>query len=233
MNAIITGATKGIGRAIALKFAQENINLCICARQKDGLDRLEKEIRKLNPNVLVKTSSCDVSIKKEIEAFGAFCLKTFETIDIVINNAGYFIPGDIHKEADGLLDKMLRTNLFSAYHLSRKLIPRLQKMQAGLIVNISSVAGLQAYSQGGSYSISKFALTGFSKNLREELKQDGIKVSTVYPGATFSASWDGSGVDQERIMEADDIAESVFALTKLSPKAVVEDIVLRPQLGDL
>ena len=92
---------------------------------------------------------------------------------------------------------------------------------------------MQAYPQGGSYSISKFALTGFSKNLRGELKEDGIKVSTVYPGATFSASWDGSGVDPERIMEAHDIAESVFALTKLSPKAVVEDIVLRPQLGDL
>lgn len=233
MNAIITGATKGIGRAIALKFAQQNINLCICARQQSGLDSLAEEIKKMNPRVFVKTLACDVSIKNEVETFADFCLNSFDKIDILINNAGYFIPGDIHKEEDDLLEKMLNTNLLSAYHLSRKVIPRLQKQQEGLIVNISSVAGIQAYPQGGSYSISKFALTGFSKNLRVELKEDGIKVSTVYPGATFSASWAGSGVDEERIMEAKDIAESIFALTLLSKKAVVEDIILRPQLGDL
>lgn len=233
MNAIITGATKGIGRAIALKFAAENINICICARQQEGLDTLVKEINKLNPRVLIKTMTCDVSVKKEVEKFASFCLTTFDKIDILVNNAGYFEPGDIHKEEDGLLEKMLNTNLLSAYNLSRKIIPHLQKQQEGLIVNISSVAGIQAYPQGGSYSISKFALTGFSQNLRGELKEYGIKVSTVYPGATYSASWDGSDVDEDRIMEANDIAESVFAITKLSKKAVVEDIILRPQLGDL
>ena len=233
MNAIITGATKGIGRAIALKFATENINLCICARNEDRLSALKEEIKKLYPRVRVQSKVCDVSIKKEVESFAEFCLSEFDKIDILVNNAGYFLPGDVHTEEDGLLEKMLNTNLMSAYHLSRKIIPQLKKQREGLIINISSVAGLKAYPQGGSYSISKFALTGFSQNLRGELKEDGIKVSTVYPGATFSASWDGSGVDEERIMEANDIAESVFAITKLSKKAVVEDIILRPQLGDL
>lgn len=233
MNAIITGATKGIGRAIALKFAAENINLCICARSQEGLDELINEINKLNPRVLVSATKCDVSIKKEVDNFSKFCLDTFDHIDILVNNAGYFVPGDIHTEEDGLLEKMLNTNLFSAYHLTRNIVPQLKKQQSGLIINISSVAGIKAYPQGGSYSISKFALTGFSQNLRGELKEDGIKVSTVYPGATFSASWEGSDVDEDRIMEANDIAESVFAITKLSKKAVVEDIILRPQLGDL
>lgn len=233
MNAIITGATKGIGRAIAIKFATENINLCICSRNQKDLDLLSEEINKINPRVSVQSMACDVSIKKEVISFADFCLKAFDKIHILVNNAGYFEPGDIHTEEDGLLEKMLNTNLFSVYHLTRKIVPQLKKQQEGLIINISSVAGIKAYPQGGSYSISKFALTGFSQNLRGELKEDGIKVSTVYPGATFSASWDGSGVDEERIMEANDIAESVFAITKLSKKAVVEDIILRPQLGDL
>jgi short-subunit dehydrogenase len=233
MNAIITGATKGIGRAIALKFATENINLAVCARSQDGLDALVEEIKNVNPRVSVQAKTCDVSQKNEVLDFASFCLKAFDAIDILVNNAGYFLPGDIHKEEDGLLEKMLDTNLMSAYHLTRAVVPQLQKQQSGLIVTISSVAGIQAYPQGGSYSISKFALTGFSKNLRNELKEDGIKVSTVYPGATYSDSWKGSGVEEDRIMEANDIAESVFALTKLSKRAVIEDIVLRPQLGDL
>ncbi len=233
MNAIITGATKGIGKAIAEKFAAQHINLCICSRNRAELNSFKNELETRHPKVAIHAQVCDVSIKKDVEKFASFCLRQFDTIDILVNNAGYFLPGDVHTEEDGLLEKMLNTNLFSAYHLSRKIIPQLKKQQAGLIINISSVAGIKAYPQGGSYSISKFALTGFSHNLRGELKDDGIKVSTVYPGATYSDSWAGSGVDEDRIMEATDIAESVFAITKLSKKAVVEDIILRPLLGDL
>jgi short-subunit dehydrogenase len=104
---------------------------------------------------------------------------------------------------------------------------------AGHIFNICSIASLHAYPQGGSYSISKYALEGFSKNLREELKDKGIKVTGVYPGATYTNSWAGSGVAPSRIMEAEDIAKMIFAATQLSPQAVVEDIVMRPLLGDL
>jgi short-subunit dehydrogenase len=103
----------------------------------------------------------------------------------------------------------------------------------GHIFNICSIASLQAYANGGSYSISKFALLGFSKNLREELKPHGIKVTAVCPGATLSASWDGFDIDPKRIMEAADIAKMVLAASQLSSMAVVEDIILRPQLGDL
>jgi short-subunit dehydrogenase len=96
-----------------------------------------------------------------------------------------------------------------------------------------SIASLKAYPNGGAYSISKFALAGFSKNLREEMKPFGIKVTAVYPGAAYTDSWAGSGVDPVRIMEADDIASMIYAASLLSPQACVEDIVLRPQLGDL
>jgi short-subunit dehydrogenase len=105
--------------------------------------------------------------------------------------------------------------------------------KAGHIFNICSIASLNAYEQGGAYSISKFALLGFSKNLRLELKDQGIKVTAVCPGAVFTNSWAGSGVDPKRIMESSDIAKMVYTASQLSPQAVVEDIVMRPQLGDL
>jgi len=228
MNAIITGATKGIGRAIAEKFAKEGINLAVCSRNADELAELKSSLA-----VDVHTQVVDVSKKENVLGFAAFCSEKFDTVDWLINNAGVFLPGDLHDEADGQLEKLMETNLYSAYHLTRAILPQLKKQGSGTIVNISSVAGLHAYPQGGSYSISKFALTGFSKNLRFELKEENIKVTTVYPGATWSNAWANSGVDPERIMEANDIAESIFALKHLSPKAVVEDIILRPQLGDL
>jgi short-subunit dehydrogenase len=143
------------------------------------------------------------------------------------------VPGKLQDEADGQLEQQLNTNLFSAYHLTRDLLPSMLAKGSGHIFNICSIASLNAYEYGGSYSISKFALLGFSKNLRLELKDSGIKVTAVCPGAVFTNSWAGSGVDPNRIMEANDIAKMIYAATQLSPQAVVEDIVMRPQLGDL
>jgi short-subunit dehydrogenase len=103
----------------------------------------------------------------------------------------------------------------------------------GHIFNMCSVASEKAYPNGGSYSISKFALLGFSKNLREELKPKGIKVTSILPGATWSDSWAGFEGPEERLMQARDVAEVVLAALRMSASAVMEDIVLRPQLGDL
>ena len=128
---------------------------------------------------------------------------------------------------------MIGINLYAAYHLTRILLPAMMDKKQGHIFNICSIASLKAYDNGGSYSISKFALMGFSKNLREELKPYNIKVTSVYPGAVYTSSWHGSGVPQSRIMEAADIADLVFAASQLSPQACVEDIIIRPQLGDI
>lgn len=128
---------------------------------------------------------------------------------------------------------MLNVNLFSAYHLTRALLPGMIKNKSGHIFNVCSIASLKAYANGGSYSISKYALMGFSKNLREELKPFNIKVTSIYPGAVYTSSWEGADVLPSRIMEVNDIAEMVYAASILSPQACVEDIVLRPFLGDL
>ncbi|MBS1565162.1 MAG: SDR family oxidoreductase, partial [Bacteroidetes bacterium] len=134
---------------------------------------------------------------------------------------------------DNALEEMIQTNLYSAYHLTRALLPSMMDRKSGHIFNMCSIASLKAYPNGGAYSISKFALLGFSKNLREELKPWGIKVTAVLPGAAYTDSWAASGIDPKRIMEAADIAQMVFAAAHLSPQACVEDIILRPQLGDV
>ena len=96
-----------------------------------------------------------------------------------------------------------------------------------------SIASFQAYPNGGAYSISKFALAGFSKNLREEMKPFGIKVTSVYPGAAYTDSWASSGINEDRFMESADVSDMIFAASQLSFRACVEDIILRPQLGDI
>jgi NADP-dependent 3-hydroxy acid dehydrogenase YdfG len=101
------------------------------------------------------------------------------------------------------------------------------------IFTLCSIASLGAYPGGGSYSISKFALLGFTKNLRRELQPHGIKVTAILPGAAYTDSWKESGVSEQRLMEADDIAKVIYNATLLSPQAVVEEIIIRPQLGDL
>ncbi|HTQ27642.1 MAG TPA: SDR family NAD(P)-dependent oxidoreductase, partial [Puia sp.] len=162
-----------------------------------------------------------------------WALDTAGKIDVLVNNAGLFLSGSVYNEEAGVLEEMIETNLYSAYHLTRALLPSMMKQKRGHIFNICSIASLNAYPNGGSYSISKFALAGFSKNLREEMKPFGIKVTAVYPGAVYTDSWAGSGVDPRRIMESADIADMVYAASTLSPQATVEEILLRPQLGDL
>jgi short-subunit dehydrogenase len=174
----------------------------------------------------------DISLKTNADAFANFCLQK-GTPDILINNAGGFTPGNILEEPDGSLEGMMNNNLYSAYYLTRKLAPDMVKNRSGHIFNICSIASLQAYSNGGSYSISKYAMNGFSQNLRYELKATGVKVTTVFPGAVFTDSWAGFDNSKHRIMEAADIASMILACTKLSEAAVPEEIVLRPQLGDL
>jgi short-subunit dehydrogenase len=150
---------------------------------------------------------------------------------VLINNAGVFIPGALAEEEDGHLELMVETNLYSAYYLTRALLPSMLKRRKGHIFNMCSIASLHAYPNGGSYSISKYALLGFSKNLREETKDQGIRVSSIMPGATWSASWEGVDLPEERLMKAEDVAIAVWSAWSMSPQAVMEDIVLRPQLG--
>ena len=238
MNIIITGASRGLGKAIAEKFAANGYHLYLTSRNEIALYKAMEELQTKYPAIAIKAKAFDLSIKSEARAFGQWILGLGISIDILVNNAGNFLQGNIYDEEDNVLEKMIEVNLYSAYHLTRTLLPKMmqQDISSGLrghIFNMCSIASLQAYRNGGSYSISKFALAGFSKNLREEMKQHLIKVTAVYPGAAYTDSWIGSGIDEKRIMEAGDIACMIYAASQLSPQATVEEIILRPQLGDL
>lgn len=232
MKIIITGATKGIGRAISEKFASEGFDLAVCARTEADLASFKKEFQE-KYNVEVLTRATDMSSKTDVQAFADFLKKHWAEVDVLVNNAGIFIPGEISREEDGLLEQQIETNLYSAYHFTRAMLPVMLKKGSGHIFNMCSIASFMAYPNGGSYSISKFAMLGFSKVLREEMKTKGIKVTAIMPGATWSDSWAGADFPDSRLMEANDIAIAVWSAWQMSPSAVVEEIVVRPQLGDL
>ena len=222
-----------MGKAIAEKFAGGGYDLTLISRNAEGLQRAADELGERYPSAGIRWRAFDLGDKQQALQCGDWISAGGGSPDILVNNAGQFIPGSVHDEADGVLEKMMEVNLYSAYHLTRALLPAMMGRKKGHIFNICSIASLKAYPNGGSYSISKFALAGFSKNLREELKPHGIKVTALYPGAAYTDSWAASGIDPVRIMEAGDIAEMVYAASRLSAQAVVEEIVLRPQLGDL
>ena len=229
MNVVITGASRGMGKAIAAKFAMEGYDLMLCSRDEKRLSECVSELKATNNKSNILSYSADLSNKTEAQKFGKWILQQNISIDILINNAGHFLPGSIYNEEDEVLEKMISINLYSAYHLTRILLPKMMEQRDGHIFNMCSIAALTTYPNGGSYSISKFALMGFSKNLREEMKPYNIKVTSVYPGAVYTSSWKASGVERNRIMDVNDIAETVYSISKLSPQACVEDIVLRPQ----
>lgn len=235
MQIVVTGATRGIGKAVAELFAKDLTahHFFLCARKEAQLAAIKSTINAYSAKHTVTTFVCDLLDNNQIKDFAGLILKTTQSVDLLINNAGIYEPGSCYNEPEGQLEKMLQVNLMSAYHLTRALLPPMIGRKQGHIFNLCSIASIQAYANGGSYSISKYALSGFTRNLREELKPFGIKVTGIYPGATLSSSWDGMEIDPNRIMEVDDVARMIYAAAHLSPQAVVEDIILRPQLGDL
>jgi short-subunit dehydrogenase len=235
MKIVITGASRGLGKAIAERFAddKQGHTLFLCAKNKELLQQVGKELQGRFPRTTVLVKPYDLSEKAEVKKFATWVLEQSDKIDVLVNNAGIFLPGNVHDEEEGVLEKLIGLNLYSPYHLTRLLLPAMIAQKSGHIFNMCSIASLQAYPNGGAYSISKYALAGFSANLRAEMKPHGIKVTAVYPGAAYTDSWKSSGVSPKRIMQADDIARMIYAATQLSPQACVEDIIIRPQLGDL
>lgn len=230
---VVTGGSQGIGRAIILHFAANGFAVATCARTAKDLQVLEKEVLRLAPNQPHLFSVCDMRDKKQVLQFAKEVLALWTHIEIIVNNAGVFLPGQVINEEEGILEKLIETNLYSAYYFTRAFVPQLLKAKQGHVFNMCSIASLQAYPNGGSYSISKFALLGFSKALREEMKPHNIRVTSILPGATLTASWAGVDIPAARLMKAEDVAKAVFAVYSLSENTVVEDIVLRPILGDL
>lgn len=233
MNAVITGASRGIGKATARIFALHGYDLYLSSKNERNLLQTIDELKKDFPTITIDGKAFDLGKKREAQLLGEWISTDAGTIDVLVNNAGNFIQGDVSNEPDGALEEMMEVNLYSAYHLTRTLLPKMMATKAGHIFTICSIASLAAYPNGGSYGISKFALLGFTKNLRREMQPHGIKVTAIIPGAAYTDSWKKSGISEQRFMQADDVAKAIYHATLLSPQAVVEEIIIRPQLGDL
>ncbi|MEJ7646666.1 MAG: SDR family oxidoreductase [Chryseolinea sp.] len=230
---VVTGGSKGIGRAIIEKFITQDFDVVTCARQLPALEKLQSELASTNSKAKVFIHQADLSILDEVHTFCEFVRSLKRPVDVLVNNAGYFIPGQIVDEAEDTLQRMIQANLYSAYHTTKGLIGLMKNGKGRYVFNMCSIASFMAYPNGGSYAISKFALLGFSKCLREELKPEGIRVSAVMPGATRTESWAGTSLPDSRFVSPEDVAETIYSAFALSERSVVEEIVIRPQLGDL
>lgn len=230
---LITGASQGIGAALAKTFAREvpGIRLALVARSEKNLAVVAKACAKLGAKA--EPFVCDVSDESAVAAMAAAVAQRFGAVDVLINNAGKFAAAPFADTSVAQFDAIVSANLRSAFLVTRAFLPAMLARKTGDIFFMSSIAGLGAYPNSTAYCAAKFGVTGLAKVLRAETKDAGIRVCCVYPGATWSPSWSGSGVAEERIMPAADIARAFLDVWRLSRNTVVEEIILRPQLGDL
>lgn len=226
---VVTGCTKGIGRAVCEYFAAQGFSVAGYARNAKDLAAMHTAFAAKYPEQQFLFMPADAAKKAEVLDFAATVQKQFPVVDVLVNNAGVFLPGSIRTEEDGTLETLIETNVYSAYYLTRALQHNLRRN----IFNICSIASLQAYEAGASYTISKFALLGFSKQLRHELKNTGIKVTSVMPGAVLTDSWSGTDLPRERFIQPHDIGKMIYTAYELSDGADLEELVIRPQLGDI
>jgi NAD(P)-dependent dehydrogenase (short-subunit alcohol dehydrogenase family) len=185
-NALITGSTKGMGRAIAIAFANEGLNVAICSRNEKELLEFRNELHAANPNIQVLAQVADGSNKSALLAFAAAAQQQLGFIDVVVNNLGMFIPSSILDDADDNFEKQMNTNLRPAYELYRFFGKTMIAARKGHFFNICSVAALNPVVAAGSYSVTKYALLGLTKVMRLEMQDHGVKVTAIIPGSTLT-----------------------------------------------
>jgi short-subunit dehydrogenase len=232
-NALITASTKGIGRAIAIAFAKEGINLAICSRSNDDLLSFKSELLAVNPAVKVFTSVTDCSIKQQVLQFAGEAEKELGFINIIVNNVGMYQYSSILDDGEETFDKEVNTNLAPAYLLYRYFGKKLIAKQEGHIFNICSIASLSPIAEAGTYSVTKYALLGLSKVMRLEMQPYGVKVTAIIPGSTLTDSWNGITVDKDKMVLPEDIASVIINTYKMSAGANVDEIIIKPIYGQI
>lgn len=226
MNAVITGATRGIGKAIAIKLAESGYNLAVCSRNESELTALAEELK--YTGVSVFSYVADLGIKTAVYAFCEAVKEKMPELNVLVNNAGIFMPGTLLDEADDALEKQLNLNLLAPYYLSKYFGKMMRTQRSGHIFNICSVASKEIVTNAGAYSVTKSALLSLNDVCRAELAEYNVKVTAILPGSTLTSSWEGTEIPAERFVQPEDIANTLYTILNLSDGVNVDEVTLKP-----
>jgi 3-oxoacyl-[acyl-carrier protein] reductase len=225
--AVITGAGRGIGAAIAAKLASMGAAVVLCGRTRGTLDSTADAISKAGGRA--EAFQCDVTDLRSIETVAAHVDQTLGRIDILVNNAGVGgFGGPLHQLAPESWDQVLNTNLRGVYYGIRAFAPLMIRAHSGHIINISSLASKNALPNGAAYAASKWGLNGLSYSAAEELRVHNIRVSVVCPGSVDTELSPHAGKDPAKMLQPEDVAHVVAMLATQAPQSFVSEILIRP-----
>jgi 3-oxoacyl-[acyl-carrier protein] reductase len=227
--ALVTGGSRGIGRAIALRLAKLGASVAICGRDAQALAATGAELNKSGSPV--HSQIADVSLSADVTTLVDKTQAALGPISILVNNAGIGLFGPAHEKTEADWDRVLNTNLKSAFLVSRAVAPAMIQRGAGDIINISSLAGRNAFAGGGIYCASKWGLQGLSACMAEDLREHGIRVSIICPGSVatgFSSGSARSPKDPAKVLSPEDVAHAVEMIVTQSPQSFLSEIHLRP-----
>jgi NADP-dependent 3-hydroxy acid dehydrogenase YdfG len=229
---VITGASQGIGRAIAERFAQEpDSRIALLARSEEKLHAVADVCRQFGAEA--EPHAVDVTDEEAVRAAAGQVARRWGAADVLVNNAGAFEPGSVLELSVADFRSQIETNVVSAFAVTQAFLPAMLERRTGSIFFMGSVASVRAYPGSVGYCAAKHAVLGLARVVREETKGRGIRVTTLLPGATLTPTWDGVDLPDTRFMPASDIAEAVFGAYQLSDRSVVEELLIRPQEGDI
>jgi 3-oxoacyl-[acyl-carrier protein] reductase len=225
-TALVTGGSRGIGRAIALRLAELGASVAICGRDAGALSATASELQKHAPRVFSHVA--DVTRSADVTSLVEAAEKALGSISILVNNAGIGGFGPVHEKSEADWDKVLDTNLKSLFLVSRAVVPSMIRRGGGDIVNIASLAGRNTFAGGGLYCASKWGVYGLSGCMAEDLREHGIRVSVVAPGSV-ATEFSGRGPkDASKVLKAEDVAHAVALIVTQGPQSFVSEVQLRP-----
>ncbi len=226
MKAIVTGATKGIGKAVAIELAQSGYDIIACARNGKELQELANELNSFGVDVLA--IKADMGKKEEVLHFIQKALAFAPQVHVLVNNVGIFKPGSLLDETDEAFELQQNVNVNAAYYLGKHIGVQMRSQGFGHIFNICSIASKMPVENAGSYSVTKAAMLSLNHVLRSELAPHHVKVTAIIPGSTYTASWEGTTLDQNKFVQPEDVAKTIGTILKLSDGANVDELVLKP-----